>query len=185
VDEIAFDHLGRYTLLRTEGGGLGSRRVLLVENGVDTVPRVLLQSRFDQFAMTVSPDGRWLAYVSNESGFSDVYVRPFPNVDSARFAISVGGGMEPVWRRDGTELFFRNARGEMFAVPVTTGRSFAHGTPRMLFSVTGLALQEYYRSYDVHPDGKRFLVLTSGGIDAKDLNVIFNWRSELEKLSGR
>ena len=182
LDEIAFDPLGRYTLLRTEGAGLGSRRVLLVQNGVDTVPRVLLQSRFDQFAMTVSPDGRWLAYVSNESGFSEVYVRPFPNVDSARFVISVGGGMEPMWRRDGSELFFRNSRGEMFAVPVTTGRSFTHSTPRLLFSVTGLALQEYYRSYDLHPDGKRFLMLTSGGVDATELNVIFNWRVELERL---
>jgi serine/threonine-protein kinase len=182
LDEIAFDPLGRYTLLRTEGAGLGSRRVLLVQNGVDTVPRVLLQSRFDQFAMTVSPDGRWLAYVSNESGFSEVYVRPFPNVDSARFVISVGGGMEPMWRRDGSELFFRNSRGEMFAVPVTTGRSFTHSTPRLLFSVTGLALQEYYRSYDVHPDGKRFLMLTAGGVDATELNVIFNWRVELERL---
>jgi eukaryotic-like serine/threonine-protein kinase len=182
VDEIAFDPLGRYTLLRTEGAGLGSRRVLLVENGVDTVPRVLLQSRYDQFAMTVSPNGRWLAYVSNESGFSEVYVRPFPNVDSARFAISVGGGIEPVWRRDGSELFFRNTRGEMLATSITTGRSFTYGTPRILFSITGVALQEYYRSYDVSPDGKRFLVLTSGGVDAKDLNVIFNWRAELEKL---
>ncbi|HSE67716.1 MAG TPA: protein kinase [Gemmatimonadales bacterium] len=182
LDEIGFDPLGRYTVLRTEGAGLGSRRVLLVENGVDTIPRVLLQSRFDQFAMTVSPDGRWLAYVSNESGFSEVYVRPFPNVDSARFAISVGGGMEPVWRRDGGELFFRNARGEMFAVPVTTGRSFTAGTPRMLFSISGLTLQEYYRTYDVSPDGKRFLMLTSGGDDAKTLNVIFNWRAELERL---
>jgi eukaryotic-like serine/threonine-protein kinase len=184
VDEIAFDPLGRYTVLRTEGAGLGSRRILLVENGVDTIPRVLLQSRYDQFAMTVSPDGHWLAYVSDESGFSEVYVRPFPNVDSARFAVSVGGGMEPVWRRDGAELFFRNRRGEMFAVPVTTGRSFTHGTPRLLFSVSGLALQEYFRSYDVSPDGKRFLMLTSGGVDTRELNVVFNWRAEVNRMLG-
>src|ERR1041385_8502760 len=102
-----------------------------------------------------------MAYASNESGPSGVYVRPFPSVDSARFAISAQGGAEPVWKRDGKELFFRNSRGDMFAVPVTTGRHFVHGTPVLLFSHPGLALQEFYREYDVHPDGKRFLMLRS------------------------
>jgi Tol biopolymer transport system component len=183
-DEIAFDSRGRYTLFRTEGGGLGSRRLLMIENGVDTVPRVLLATRFDNYAMALSPDGQWLAYVSNESGVSEVYVRPFPAVDSARFAISVAGGMEPVWRRDGTELFFRDARGAMFAVPVTTGRRFEHGTPKLLFSIPGLSQQEYHRGYDVDPDGKRFLMVASGGRETTALNVIFNWRAELEKLPG-
>jgi serine/threonine-protein kinase len=186
LDEIGFDPLGRYTVYRSQGGGLGTRRLMFVKNGVDTTTtRVLLQSRYDTFGMALSPDGQWLSYVSNESGNSEVYVRPFPNVDSARFAISVGGGMEAMWRRDGTELFFRNSRGDMFAVPVTTGPHFQHGVPKLLFSSPGLGLQEYFRSYDVHPDGKRFLMLTSGGVDATELNVIFNWRAELESLSGR
>ena len=146
--------------------------------------RTLLQSRFDNFAMAVSPDGQWIVYVSNESGTPEVYVRPFPVVDSARFAISVGGGVEPLWRRDGTELFFRNSRGDMFAVPVTTGRRFTSGTPKLLFSVPGLSVQDYHRSYDVHPDGKRFLMLESGGSDATELNLILNWRAELERLTG-
>jgi serine/threonine-protein kinase len=181
-DEIWFDPRGRFTVFRSEGGAQGSRRLLVVENGVDTVPRVLLQSRFDNFAMILSPDGHWLAYVSDESGAKEVYVRPFPNVDSARFAISVAGGLEPLWRRDGAELFFRTTRGEMFAVPVTTGQRFAQGAPRLLFSKPGLALQEYFRTYDVHPDGKRFLMLGSGGVDATTLNVVFNWRAELQSL---
>ncbi|MGE3527219.1 MAG: protein kinase, partial [Gemmatimonadales bacterium] len=91
LDEIAFDPLGRFTLLRTEGTSAGSRHLLVVENGRDTVPRILIQSRFDHYAMAPSPDGRWLAYVSQESGTPEVYVRPFPSVDSARFAISTGG----------------------------------------------------------------------------------------------
>jgi eukaryotic-like serine/threonine-protein kinase len=184
LDEIAFDPLGRYTVLRTEGTGLGSRRLVVVRNGVDTVPRPLVQSQFDNFAPAISPDGRWLAYASNESGTSEVYVRPFPNVDSARFAISAAGGFEPVWRRDGTELFFRGPRGEMFTTPVRTGPRFEHGAPRLLFSTPGLALQEFYRTYDVHPDGRRFLMVTSGGADAPQLDVIFNWRTELEALKG-
>jgi Tol biopolymer transport system component len=184
LDEILFDPLGRYTLLRTEGAALGSRRLLILRNGVDTLPRVLLASKSDNFAMALSPDGQWLAYVSNESGASEVYVRPFPSVDSARFAISVGGGTEPLWRRDGKELFFRNVRGGVFAVPVTTGRHFDHGTPQPLFTRTGMVQQDFFRSYDVHPDGKRFLMLHTGGRDASDLDVIFNWRIELEKLTG-
>jgi Tol biopolymer transport system component len=181
LDEIAFDPLGRYTLLRTEGIGVGSRHLLVVKNGVDTVPRTLVQSRFDNFAMTLSPNGQWLAYASNESGNTEVYVRPFPNVDSARVVVSAGGGMEPVWRRDGTELFFRGAHGEMFAVPVSTTRGFVSGTPRLLFRANTLAMQDNFRRYDVHPDGKRFLMVTSGGVDASSLEVIFNWRVELAR----
>jgi serine/threonine-protein kinase len=183
LDEIVFDPLGRYTVLRSQGAGLGTRHLLVVRNGVDTVPRVLLQSESDNFAPALSPDGQWLAYVSNESGVPEVYVRPFPTVDSARFAISVGGGMEPLWRRDGKELFFRNARDGVFAVPVTTGRHFDHGTPQLLFVGTGMAHQEFYRGYDVHPDGKRFLMLHAAGGLATDLQVIFNWRTELEQLT--
>jgi serine/threonine-protein kinase len=183
LDEIAFDRAGRYTLLRSEGSGVGSRRLLVVENGVDTIPRTLLQSRFDHYGMVLSPNGRWLAYVSEESGAPEVYVRPFPNVDLARFAISVGGGLEPMWRRDGAELFFRTARGEMFAVGIGGGNGFAHGTPTLLFSKPGLMQSPYHRGYDVHPDGRRFLMVSSlGGTSVTDLSVIFNWRVELEKL---
>ena len=183
-DEIWFDKSGRFTLFRSEGSAAGTRHLLVLENGVDTVPRRLLHARYDHFAMTLSPNGRWLAYVSDESGNNEVYVRPFPSVDSAKFAISVGGGLEPLWRRDGAELFFRSTRGDMYAATVGTGRQFEHGAPRLLFTRPGMALQEFYRSYDVHPDGKRFLMLNSGDAEARSLSVIFNWRPELRKVQG-
>ena len=88
-----------------------------------------------------------------------------------------------MWRRDGAELFFRNTRGDMYAVTVGTGRQFDHGAPRLLFSRPGMALQEFYRSYDVHPDGKRFLMLNSGDAEAKSLSVIFNWRPEQQRVA--
>jgi Tol biopolymer transport system component len=132
--------------------------------------------------MSLSPDGKWLAYVSRESGQEDVYVRPFPAVDSARYSISVGGGSEPTWRRDGTELYFRNARGDLYVTPVTTGARFDHAEPILLFNAPGLAQQEYFRAYDVAPDGQRFLMVSSGGDDAPELNVIFNWRNDLQRL---
>ena len=183
LDEIWLDQAGRYTVLRSEGAGVGSRRLLVVENGVDTIPRTLIQSQFDHYSPTLSPSGRWIAYVSEESGAPEVYVRPFPNVDSARFAISVGGGIEPLWRRDGTELFFRTSRGDMFAVPVKAGAQFEHGIPQPIFSQPGLMQSAYHRGYDVHPDGKRFLMVSSfGGLSTRQLNIIFNWRAELEQL---
>jgi Tol biopolymer transport system component len=181
-DEVWFDRSGRFTLFRSEGSAEGTRHLLVLEKGVDTVPRSLLRASYDNFAMSLSPDGRWLAYVSDESGNSEVYVRPFPDVNSAKFAVSVGGGLEPLWRRDGTELFFRNTRGDMYAVPVGTGREFEHGAPKLLFSRPGMALQEFYRSYDVHPDGKRFLMLTSGDAEARRLSVVFNWHPELQNV---
>jgi eukaryotic-like serine/threonine-protein kinase len=133
------------------------------------------------FTVTKGDDpGRWLAYVSDESGNPEVYVRPFPSVDSAKFAVSIGGGVEPLWRRDGAELFFRNPRGDMYVATVGPGRQFEHGVPRLLFARPGMALQEFYRSYDVHPDGKRFLMLKTGDAETRDLNVIFNWRPDLQ-----
>jgi eukaryotic-like serine/threonine-protein kinase len=183
LDEIAFGPLGRYTVLRTQGSGSGTRHLLVLENGKDTVPRVLIQSRFDHYAMTISPDGHWLAYVSEESGTAEVYVRPFPNVDSARVPISVGGGVEPVWSRSGTELFFRGPRGEMFAAPITIGAHFTHGTPKVLFTLLDVIQDPYHRSYDVTADGKRFVMVTSGDEGATSLHVIFNWRVEIEHLT--
>jgi WD40 repeat protein len=179
-DEVAFDRAGRYTLLRSEGSGSGTRHLLVLETGVDSVPRVLLKTPRDNYAMALSPDGRWLAYVSDESGTAEVYVRPFPSVDSAKFAISVGGGLEPLWRRDGTELYFRDSHGDMHVVAISAGKQFEHGAPRLLFSRPGMALQDYYRSYDVHPDGKRFLMLGSGDAEARSLSVILNWRPAVQ-----
>ena len=183
LDEIAFDPLGRYTLLRSEGTAAGTRHILVLQNGKDTVPRLLINSRFDHFAPALSPDGQWLAYVSAEAGAPQVYVRPFPNVDSARFAISAGGGIEPLWSRDGKELFYRDARGGMMAVATGGPHRFQPGVPRLLFRNDGLALQDFYRSYDVTPDGKRFVMVKSGGSDAGALTIIFNWRQELAAIA--
>jgi eukaryotic-like serine/threonine-protein kinase len=175
-DEVWFEKTGRFTLFRSIGAGEGTRYLMVMENGVDTVPRVLLRARFDHFAPALSPDGRWLAFVSSESGNSQVYVRPFPNVDSAKFAISAAGGLEPLWRRDGGELFFRNPQGDMFAVSIGRGPEFEASAPRLLFSRPGLSIQEYFRSYDVHPDGQRFLMLSTGGSTASSFKVVLNWR---------
>ncbi len=182
LDEVTFDPQGRYILLRSEGVGPGTRRLMVVEKGVDTMPRVLIKSPFDHYSMTLSPDGRWLAYVSDESSRGEVYVRPFPNVDSARFAISAGGGIAPAWSRDGKELFFRTARGGVFVVSVTTGATFTNGTPKLLFASTMFGYDDKHRLYDVHPDGQHFLMVESRGQDTPRLEMVFNWPAEFQKL---
>jgi serine/threonine protein kinase/Tol biopolymer transport system component len=175
-DEISFDPKGRFTLLRSLGTTPGTRHLLILEHGVDTIPRILLRSPYDAYGMTLSPDGRWLAYVSEESGTPEISVRPFPNVDSARFAISSGGGIEPLWRRDGRELFYRTTRGEVYATAISAGPGFQHGAPVRLFSLPYLVFQQYHRTWDIHPDGRRFLMLRTGGTAAQVLNVVFNWQ---------
>jgi Tol biopolymer transport system component len=112
----------------------------------------LADSRSRKSAPVFSPDGHWVAYVSNESGRSEVYVAPFPG-PGGRFIISTEGGSEPRWSRDGRELFYRNGN-KMMAVDVQSGSTFRAGTPRLLF-------EGDYVSYDVSPDGRRFLMIKS------------------------
>ncbi len=183
VDEVLFHPDSRHVLLRSRGSGPGSRYLMVVEQGIDTIPKDLVRSATDSYGMSIAPNGRWLAYVSEESGTAEVYVRPFPNVDSARIAISVGGGTEPIWARDASELFFRSSRGDVMATKVTTGSAFSHSQPVTLFSLNGLSVGQYFRDWDIHPDG-RFLMNKSGGSNSGQLEVILNWTRELERLKG-
>ncbi len=182
LDEVSFDPQRRYILYRTFGTGPGSRHLLIARAGADSVLRPFLSSNVDHYAMTFSSDGNWLAYVSESSGHPEVVVRPFPNADSARFTVSVNGGVEPVWRRDGKELFYRSPRGETFVVPTTIGRTFTHGVPKQLLESTGGVLGPYFRDYDVSADGRRFLMVAGGDNGTREISLVVNWRQELEQL---
>ena len=133
--------------------------------------------------MTLSPDGRWLAYQSDETGNSQIYVRPFPAVDEGRWQISSAGGDEPLWSRDGRELFFRGRSGEMMTVRVTTAPTFSAEAPRALFPAGEYARSASYRGYDVSPDGRRFLMLRPivDSVEAAPNRVVVvdNWFEEL------
>jgi serine/threonine-protein kinase len=103
-----------------------------------------------------SPDGRWLAYVSNETGRLELYVTSFPDRKQT-LAVSREGATEPAWSRDGRRLFFRSLDGQsMLGVSVRLGETMALGQPRVLFS-TPFATMGPARGYDLHPDGRRFL----------------------------
>ena len=132
----------------------------------------------------VSPDGRWLAYASGESNRYDIYVQRFPD-GGARYPISSGGGTEPVWARNGRELFYRNGD-RMMAVSIDTrGNAPQIGTPMILFQevFAGGAASAWY---DVSPDGQRFLMLKPDDASTSDsIVVIQDWMEEVEGLVSR
>ena len=145
---------------------------------------IVASPKFDERAATLSPDGRWIAYQSDETGKSEIYVRPFPKAEEGRWQISSAGGDEPLWSRSGREIFFRAASGEMMAVPVTTTPAFVAEAPHALFTATDYAHAASYRAYDVSPDGRRFVMLRpiadSVVAAANQVVLVDNWFKELK-----
>ena len=145
-------------------------------------PRPFLQTQFGERAPVFSPDGHWLAYMSNESGRNEVYVQPYPG-PGGKWQISTEGGNEPLWAKNGRELFYRNGN-KMMAVEVTTQPTFRAGTPTLLFE--GQYHNDFNWSppnYDVTPDGQRFLMIQPGEKEeATQINVVLNWFEELKRL---
>lgn len=152
----------------------------------DRKAQALIATDASEYGPEFSPDGRWIAYVSNESGSLDVYVVPYPGPGGKRRVTSTGA-VSPSWSRDGRELFFQSADGLM-AVDVAPGPAFAFGLPRRVFSgeYHVRSTEDGPRGYDVSPDGKRFLMVRREASTAipPALHVIFNWPS-LEKNAPR
>ena len=163
-----------FTELNTSTGGKHDIWVLRLS---DREPQLFLREPSDEGAPRFSPDGRWLAYVSDESGRKEVYVKPYP-APGGKWQISTDGGNEPVWNRNGRELFYRD-RNKMMAVETTTQPSFSAGKPRMLFEgqyVPGSGPE--FPNYDASPDGQHFLMIKES---RARLNVVLNWFEELKQ----
>jgi Tol biopolymer transport system component len=142
-----------------------------------------LNSPFIEVAPAFSPEGRWLAYESNESGGYEVYVRPFPG-PGGKWQISTGGGLLPKWSRDGKELYYRTTDSKIMVVTYTaSGESFRADKPQLWspgqFTDRGL----FTYNFDLHPDGKRFAVLKAPGTEqttaVNKVTFIFNFFDEL------
>ena len=146
----------------------------------------LLTTEFSELNAEISPDGRFLAYQSNASGQNEIYVRPFPNVEDGQWPISSGGGTRPLWARDGQELFYLSSAGQLMGVHVQTEPSFTPGNAELVFEGDYFAPAEGGtpgRTYDISPDGKRFLMIKeSAGGDSTEFVVIINWFEELQRL---
>jgi serine/threonine-protein kinase len=153
----------------------------------------LVQTEFNEYNGEISPDGRWLAYQSSETSRSEIYVKPFPKVDSGRWQVSTDGGTRPLWSRDSRELFFVTDGRQLMSVAVGGTESvFTSSAPQLLYEVPS----RYFltgagtfpgRTYDISADGRRFLLMKpSSSTDAApavtQFVVILNWFEELNRL---
>ena len=127
----------------------------------------------------LSPDGRWLAYQSDESGRNEVYVQPFPE-HGGKWQVSTAGGTQPVWNRNGKEIFYVSLDNKLMVVDVKADSGFEVGTPRTLFDVHLKGINGV--KYDISPDGQRFLANTViGEVKANPITLVQNWAAEIKR----
>ena len=174
-------------LIFTDESPTTANDVMAIE--LDATRRVtpLVQSPFTEQNGTVSPDGRWLAYETNESGRFEIYVRPFPEVSSGRWQVSTTGGTRPIWTRNGQELVYVSPTGALMGVGVARGPSWTATTPTLVVKEGYFTnLNWWGRSYDVSPDGQRFLMIKDSGADGplapSSIVVVQHWVEELKRL---
>lgn len=134
-----------------------------------------------------SPDGKWLAYASNESGRYEVYVRPYPRTPGVGRLVSVGGGDGPVWAPDGSTLYYQGTSGDLMAVSTTLAPVFSAGRPRPLFRFAGIyRMSGTAVAYDIHPDGTHFIMVSEPDVPlapSRQINIVLNWFEELKRLA--
>jgi serine/threonine-protein kinase len=175
-------------LVFSEGAGANDDiGILSMES--DHKYRPLLREKHEERNPQISPNGRWMAYTSDESGRSEIYVRAFPEVDKGgRWQVSSSGGEHPLWSRNGRELFYRNGDTVM-GVSVKTDPAFSLETPQVLFKGTYRFVQDEDFSWDISPDGRRFLMIkeltdnaqTPAGASPRRINIVLNWFEELKQ----
>ena len=171
---------GQVLAFELQTGGTGSDIGVLSLKG-DRKPSIFLRTRFGEAAPVFSPDSHWIAYASNESGRYEVYVQPFPG-PGGKWQISTEGGTEPVWARNGRELFYRSGD-KMMAVDIAAQATFSAGKPRVLFEGRYNPTGSNAANYDVSPDGQRFVMIqpvgSEGGVS--QIHVVLNWFEELKR----
>ena len=170
---------GKFVVYAQINPGTGAD-LLGVEVRPNPKPFALAQTPATEDQGQFSPDGHWIAYTSNESGVSEIYVIPFPPSGSGgHWLVSRGGGVMPRWRRDGKELFYISPDSKMMAVPVSTKPVFQSGTPQALFDseIVDTGIRTGPMSWDLAPDGNRFLIISPTSSDTPSLTVALNWRN--------
>jgi dipeptidyl aminopeptidase/acylaminoacyl peptidase len=176
---LAWSPDGRSMLFQSQDTKTGWDLWLLPMAG-DRAPMPLVQTPFNEQEGEFSPDGRWVAYSSDESGRFEVYAQPF-GTQGTRLQISPDGGSQPIWRRDGRELFYLSADRRLMAVGVRSTPTFEAGTPRPLFQVR-ISDLPFRNQYQASADGQRFLIATVSGEDAASgVAVVLNWPALLTR----
>jgi serine/threonine protein kinase len=166
VDEWTLD--GRFVIFRTFG-----KAVYALPMTGDRTPKLLADTPYIEDQSHVSPDGRWIAFNSDESGRWEVYVASFPGFSGKR-QISNNGGMQPLWRRDGRELFYLSPQGKLMAVEISTGDTVQPGVARALFQAN-LTPTAGLGEYGVTPDGQRFLIAEPTTRSGQSMTFLLNW----------
>ncbi len=174
---IAWSPDGRH-LAFVEWGPRNMRDIWIYSEAGQPRAEPIVATPFDEYAPRFSPDGRWLTYVSNESGRYEVYVTPFPEAHG-RWLVSVGGGMEPHWSPSGRTLLYRHGD-EMMEVPVQAEPQFGVGNPTVLFTKELKTGTYGTLSYDITADGQRFLMIERNlEMIPNELSVVLDWGGEL------
>jgi eukaryotic-like serine/threonine-protein kinase len=172
----------KWLIVRTAPGAKYSRDILAVPMSGERTVSVLVTSPYTESLPRLSPDGKWLAYQSNETNRFEIYVRPFPG-SGARVQVSDDGGTEPIWGKDGRLLYYRGPLGEVVKVAVTTGDAFSIGKREVVMTGDYL-VDSSHPNWDVAPNGN-FLMLKRAGAESQTI-VVHNWARELrEKTSSR
>jgi len=177
---------GKSLVLMESTGGLNYDIGILSMEG-DHKRKPLVREKHTDGQPQISRDGRWMAYMSTETGKPEVYVRPFPDVNGGKWQVSTSGGDSPLWSPDGSELFYRSGD-SVIAVPVQTEPVFKPGKPETLFkgAYVSASLQDAH-TWDISPDGRRFLMMkateavASADEGPRRINIVLNWTEELKR----
>lgn len=171
---------GRHLLYMNFAGGKGPR-LWVHDTGSNASDHPLFQADLNVGEARFSSDGKWIAYASNENGHYEVYVVPYPSL-STRYGISKGEAAQPVWGRDGRQLYFIAAGGMLMSVSLAEwADGLQIGPPRAMFQTNIIQVVEAYTQFDVSPDGSRFLINTHIEHDRQPISIIENWISGLKK----
>ena len=178
---------GKWLVLRTAGtpGARGGRGILLVRPGADTAGALVTAAGYDVTDPQVSPDSRWIAYVSSETGRENVFVRPFPDVNAGKWQISTDGGRGPLWAHSGRELFYVDANNDVVDVSVRTKPTFSPGTSKVLFHLdpAQYVIPTWCCQWDIARGDERFLMarlVGSGGSADQRMILVQNWLEEVK-----
>jgi Tol biopolymer transport system component len=178
---------GKWLVFRNRGStaAIAARDVFGIRYGVDTAPAPLIASRFEESAIALSPDQKWLAYESNESGRREIYIRPFPNTNAGKWQVSTNGGIAPLWSRNSRELFYLSGSRDLTAVSIGAGPTIGERKPlfRVRDDMYGSDF-DFYTPWDITPDGRSFIMARRTRVQAGQeapLILVENWLEELRQ----
>ncbi|HKT61607.1 MAG TPA: protein kinase [Gemmatimonadales bacterium] len=176
---------GRWLILRNAPNA-GNPGIFGVRQGDTAAAPLVSSAAASNMYPALSPDERWLAYASDESGTMEIYVRPFPETSSAKWQVSTAGGLQPVWSKSGRELYYVNGKNELVAADIRPGATFAVGEQRALFSFAPFLRLGPIPSYGVTADDKRFVMVREGeSAQESELIVALHWLDALKAKGER